>query len=51
MAEDAIILKVVAVSLEINREGAKPMNLMEILTFGIFLVDLIGLVYTISKKK
>lgn len=27
------------------------MNLMEVLTFGIFLCDLIGLVYKISKKK
>lgn len=39
-------------SLVILREGARiPMNLMEILTFGIFLVDLIGLVYKLSKKK
>ena len=46
-----LYIQVVAVSLEIFRERGKPMDLLEVLTFGIFLVDLIGLVYKISKKK
>lgn len=36
---------------EINRKGQIPMSTIEILTFGILLVDLIGLVYNISRKR
>ncbi len=36
--------------LEITRKGAVPMSTMEVLTLGILLVNVIGLVFTLSKK-
>lgn len=42
--------RVVAISLEIQGKVVAPMNLIEILTFGIFLVELIGLILKIGKK-
>ena len=44
------MLEVVAVSLNI-KQGGVPMSTMEILTLGILLIDLIGLVYKISRRR
>lgn len=37
-------------ALKYSKKGAVPMSTMEVLTLGILLVNVIGLVFTLSKK-